>query len=67
MAMIPVTKEYFEDVQFDPNLVVVQKENTTELQHITVLYVFESETSKTELYSVIRMISDTGTTFFKRT
>ncbi|UGO50040.1 putative modifier of suppressor tRNAs [Morganella phage vB_MmoM_Rgz1] len=67
MAMIPVSKEEFEDVQFDPTLVVVQKEHTSPLQHVTVLYVFETETSKEELYSMIRMISDTGTVFFKHT
>lgn len=67
MTMIPVSKEEFEDVQFDPTLVVVQKEHTYNLLHVTVLYVFETETSKEELYSMVREITENGTVFFKHT
>jgi hypothetical protein len=62
MAMIPISKEDFDDIRFDENLIKTVKHS--EDHDIINIYVFESLTSENELYSVVSIDS---ITFFKRT
>lgn len=62
MAMIPISKEEFDDIRFDEDLIKTVKHS--ENYDIINVYVFESKDSETELYSVVSINS---TSFFKHT
>lgn len=57
----------FEDVLFNPDLVVVQKEHTSKLTHLSSVYVYEAEGDKNPIYAVFREITAEGTEFWKET
>ncbi|AWD90446.1 cef modifier of supressor tRNAs [Erwinia phage Cronus] len=61
-----ITQDQFEDIQFDPSLVVVQKEHTHGKEwHITTLYVFDKVGDKTAVAIYEREITAQGTTYSK--
>lgn len=59
------TNDEFEDVLFEPNLVVVQKEHTSKFTHLTSVYVYEKVGDKQPIYGVFREITEDGTTYWK--
>lgn len=61
------TREEFEDVLFNPDLVVVQKEHSDARSHLTSVYVYENEGDKNPIYGVFREISSIGPDFWKET
>lgn len=62
--MKTITQEQFEDIQFDPSLVVVQKESQHGKEwHVTCLYVFETAESTVATSIYEREITAQGTTY----
>lgn len=59
------SREAFEDVQFNPGLVVVEKEHQDNYSHLTSLYVFETVEDKQPIYAMFREITAEGTDFWK--
>ena len=69
MAKVTVnsTREEFEDVLFNPDLVVVQKEHSGARSQLTSVYVYANEGDKNPIYGVFREISSIGPDFWKET
>lgn len=57
-----LTKDQFEDVLFNPDLTVVQKEVNGRSEHITYVYVYEGDLA---VYVVVRRINEKGTDYWK--
>lgn len=60
-------RDEFEDVLFNPDLVVVQKEMTSHLCCTQVVYVYASVEDQMPLYGIFREISEDGTDYWKET
>lgn len=61
---VKITRGQFEDVLFNPDLVVVQKDVNGHLSHTSYVYVYENDKP---VYCVVREISDEGIEFWKET
>ncbi|YP_010247033.1 cef modifier of supressor tRNAs [Escherichia phage HX01] len=57
----------FEDVLFNPDLVVVQKSWTEFLCYTEVVYVYEKLGDEMPIYGIFREITENGTTYWKET
>ncbi|UPW39384.1 modifier of suppressor tRNAs [Escherichia phage vB_EcoM_ESCO47] len=57
-----LTQDQFEDILFDPELVVVQKEITSGLEHHSYVYVYENDKP---VMVAVRHITGEGTTYWK--
>ncbi|ELS1646877.1 cytochrome C biogenesis protein CcmE [Escherichia coli] len=57
----------FEDVLFNPDLVVVQKNWTEFLCYTEVVYVYEKLGDEMPIYGIFREITENGTTYWKET
>lgn len=63
-----ITQDQFEDVLYNPSLVVVQKEHTFGKDvHLTTLHVFEDEFSEMPVRTLTREITAVGVTFEEET
>lgn len=69
MAKVTVnsTREEFEDVLFNPDLIVVQKEHSDTFSHLSSVYVYENQGDENPIYAVFREITAEGTDFWKET
>ncbi|UIW11309.1 MAG: modifier of suppressor tRNAs [Enterobacter phage ENC9] len=59
------SREAFEDVQFNPDLVVVQKEHQDKYSHLTSLYVYNDVKDEQPVYAMFREITAEGSDFWK--
>ncbi|AFU63962.1 modifier of suppressor tRNAs [Salmonella phage vB_SenM-AKM_NP4] len=59
-----LTQEQFEDILFNPELTIVQKEVQGHLEHHTYAYVYENSRA---IYAVVRYINENGTSYWKET
>lgn len=57
-----LTQDQFEDILFNPDLTVVQKDTTGHLEHWTHAYVYEGNLA---VYVAVRRITEKGTTYWK--
>ena len=57
-----LTKDQFEDILFNPDLTVVQKDIESHLEHLTYAYVYEGNLA---VYVAVRHITEKGTTYWK--
>lgn len=57
-----LTQEQFEDILYNPDLKVVQKDVTGHLEHHTYAYVYEGNLP---VYAAVRRITEKGTTYHK--
>ncbi|QQG32319.1 modifier of suppressor tRNAs [Citrobacter phage CkP1] len=57
-----LTQQQFEDILFNPDLVVVQKDVSSHLEHTTYAYVYEG---KLPIYVAVRHITDKGVSYWK--
>lgn len=61
-----ITQDQFEDIMFNPELTVVQKEKTFGKDyHVTTLYVFDKVDDKTAVAIYEREITASGTVYYK--
>jgi hypothetical protein len=58
-------RDEFEDVLFNPDLVVVQKDYTDSLSHLTSVYVYANQGDKNPISGFFREITGEGTDFWK--
>ena len=61
------TRDEFEDVLFNPDLVIVQKEHTDSLSHLTSVYVYANQGDKNPISGFFREITAESTNFWKET
>ncbi|QPI13831.1 modifier of suppressor tRNAs [Serratia phage 4S] len=59
------TREAFEDVLYNPELVVVQKDWSDHLSHTQVAYVFANVNDKEPIYAMFREVTEHGTDYWK--
>lgn len=59
------TREAFEDVLYNPDLVVVQKDCSDHLSHTQVAYVFNDVKDQEPAYAMFREVSEHGTDYWK--
>ncbi|WJZ27890.1 modifier of supressor tRNAs [Serratia phage 92A1] len=63
--MTTITKEQFEDVMFNPDLVVVQKVHSSNQYHVTVLYVYDKVSPEGKITEAhFREVSSVGTEYW---
>lgn len=60
-------REEFEDVLFNPGLVVVQKEHQDTFSHLTSVYVYDNVDDKNPICAVFREITAEGADYWKET
>ncbi|ANA49363.1 cef modifier of supressor tRNAs [Salmonella phage vB_SnwM_CGG4-1] len=59
-----LTQEQFEDILFNSELTIVQKEVQGYLEHHTYAYVYENNRA---IYAAVRYINENGTSYWKET
>lgn len=57
-----LTQDQFEDILFNPDLTVVQKDVSGHLEHTTYAYVYQGTLA---VYAAVRHITEAGTTYWK--
>ena len=58
-------RDEFEDVQFNPGLVVVQKDIGGHLSCMQVVYVYKKVGDTMPIFAIFREISENGTDYWK--
>ncbi|HFG0931935.1 TPA: cytochrome C biogenesis protein CcmE [Klebsiella pneumoniae] len=60
-------RDEFEDVLFNPDLVVVQKDITEFLCYTQIVYVYNKSGDTVPAYAIFREVSENGTDYWKET
>lgn len=65
ITSVDLSKDEFEDILYNPSLIVVQKETTSDGFHLTSVYVYDSAESKKASYAAYREITADGVCYYK--
>ncbi|XAI86434.1 cef modifier of suppressor tRNAs [Klebsiella phage SAKp28] len=67
VATTSSNRDEFEDVLFNPDLVVVQKDITEFLCYTQIVYVYNKLGDTVPAYAIFREVSENGTDYWKET